>query len=195
MNHPLQVAYFCALAPLSVGTTIFFSWLLLRWDTLMLAGILTIYVGTLLFLVGVVSLSAHWFRMRQNGSANRQLLTKKSVLVALLLVINWPLAFFYASTAINIETGYCLVIFNNSKTPVEVIVSGGGIQVDFGTLAPSTQSSDTFHFDRDGELTIQSTQNGNESSYLVEGYVTPGIGGSKQVIIQSDGKIQTLELD
>ncbi len=195
MNRQLQMACFCALAPLCVGTAIFLSWLAFRWDMLMIAGIVTIYVSIFLFLFGTVCLIAYWFRGTRKDFENQRTSTKKSVLVAVLLLINWPLALFYAAAAIDIETRYDLVVVNDSASAVDVRVSGGGIQVDFGTIRRKSRKREYFHFEQDGELVIQTTQNGTQALNTVETYVTPGLGGSKHVVIEADGQIQLVEVD
>ena len=58
-SFPLRVALFCGICPLLLGVSIFLLWLATGWQWLMLAGIATIFCGTILVALGICSLAAY----------------------------------------------------------------------------------------------------------------------------------------
>jgi hypothetical protein len=117
MNLWHRIALVCGLIPLIIGISVFCSWILTRWDWLMLAGFFTVVIGFLLFLGGLVSLLIASRRARQHGMPYKQ----KNLFIFGLLLLNFPVALamvFYVIHLMNISDVF---IMNNFGKPLNQI--------------------------------------------------------------------------
>ena len=190
MNRWLRFSVICGAAPLTVGVAIFLTWLLTRWDWLMLAGVLTIYSGLVVVAVGTIGVVLFVWKSVRVGHTPRKHVAWQALTVSGFLLLNVPVAAAIVASVIYIETQYVVTVINDSSAEVHsFVVSGGGVTIDIGTIAPGSEVRRAFIIKHDGELKGQGMQGGRPIEGIIEGYVTNGLGGNKLVRIQSDGTL------
>ncbi len=119
MHRSLQVAKICGALPLVAGPLIFAVWLPTRWEWLVPAGILVLYAGVLLFLIGTVALARFAIvAFREQNNRGKQ--TWRSIVsCSVLLLSNFVVAGGIISAVIVIQTSYVVMIQNRSPAPIE----------------------------------------------------------------------------
>jgi hypothetical protein len=173
-----RAAIFCGVMPMAAGTAIFLSWLLVRWDWLMMAGILTIIVGAGVVLTGLVFLGIHALQARRLQPSGRW--GVRTLAVAVLLLANFPLAGAYTWGAVWVVTRYTVTITNGGvRTADRVIVTGPGVSADLGAIAPGASRRASFHFAGDGPLELEARYGPTISRSTILGYVTTHQGGNQ----------------
>ena len=95
LTNPLstqeKLAIACAGVPLTAGTSIYVLWRLTYWTDLEWAGIWTIQIGTLLFLIGgLLLLSDLW--LSKSGQRN----WVRKFVIGILLLANFPVSGFFS---------------------------------------------------------------------------------------------------
>lgn len=191
MDRAYRLALFCGATPLLVGLSIFFLWLFTHWQWLMIAGILTLAAGPVMFVFGLLNL-AHFVGLarREPNLAPRRLRPAMFCSGSLLLA-NLPAAAGILAAVIAIETAYTVTVHNASGRPLEdVQVRGGGCDVFFGSIPPGGMARRSFWIRDDGELAFHAT--GGPVTYSVaniSGYVTNGQGGQRTVTVNPDRSI------
>ena len=177
-SYLIRSALICGLLPLGTGVGIFLLWLVVRWDWLMLAGFGTICVGLLLVLVGAGFLVAA---------------RSRSPAVLGVLLANFPVAGVIVFVAFDIETRFTVTVVNEGPAPLDAfVVSGGGVEHGFGSVAPGQTATLHRLIDHDGELVFHARRDGEEVEGEVEGYVTNGQGGHKRVVFDQAGDFEVL---
>jgi hypothetical protein len=101
-NSWLLAPFVLGAAPLTVGLSIFLFWLVTGWMWLQFAGLLTLYAGFGLVVVGLVWSVIWTLKMIFSGNWSRERLTQM-IFVAVILVINFPVAWGIIWTAIHLE--------------------------------------------------------------------------------------------
>jgi hypothetical protein len=188
MTRWLTASVVLGATPLATGISIFLLWLLVRWDWLMFAGLLTIYGGMLCVGGGLLSLVTYWALARRQGATLN--LTRRVMAVAFLQFLNFPVAFAAGGAAIHIATRYTVEVRNEGSSDVDrVELSGGGVQVVFETIPGGGSREEGFHFTQDGSLEFVLLHEGQEHRGVVEGYVTNGGGGHRTLVVHQDGEV------
>jgi len=188
-NKIYQFTLGCGGFPLCAGLLVFCTWLATRWQWLETAGLFVLFGGVVWFVIGVVALIIFIIQSR-NSAMSRWKLWCSVVLSGSLLLLNFPAAFAIANAVIEIKTTYYLVIQNNSPTTVSgARVYGGGRDLQLQPIAPGSNFKTKMLFIRDGSLMLNIKSGGLETTNLVEGYVTKGIGGKTIVTLRPDGQI------
>ncbi len=188
MPRLLKSAIVFGAVPLLVGTLIYGTWLLTRWHWLGTAGLLTLPLGLAAFLAGTIALTWHLWREWRVGRTTRSPLWLQAALVGGLLLINFPAAVFYMLSAINITTRYTVRVHNDSDRPIEsLVVTGPGVRVELGPIAPGQQAQRHVHFRGDGTLDFSARQQEILFSGQLEGYVTGGLGGNRTIRVKQRG--------
>ncbi len=190
MIRSYRVAMICGVTPLVVGTSIFALWLVTRWDWLVLAGVYTIYGGTIIFLCGSVALARfYWLAARQSGFP-RRVLWRSTLGCGALLLSNLVVAGGITICAVSLLTRYTVTVHNASQGSLGgVRISGGGCDEDLGTVLPGGTVRPSFRFHQDGRLEFRSGSGATVSAKTIDDYVTRNMGGHASVTIHSDGTI------
>jgi hypothetical protein len=153
MKSSYRIALFCGGFPLITGISIFALWCLLRWDVLMLCGMVNILVGLILFLTGTVFL----LRFLSDGCESK-LIKERRVIIELvvvgsLLLANFPVAVVLVVAADRVRSRYVVTIVNESNQRIDDLhVTGGGIDANFGSVFPATSKKRGFNIKHDDEL-------------------------------------------
>jgi len=131
----LKLAFLCGALPLVTGTLGFLTWLVTRWDWLMLAGLVTIFLGLVWFVMGAICLSIHLHRSDQLASPEHRRQNCLALITVCLLLINFPAAYYYTAWASDISTRYTLIVVNESGQHIESVrVSAPGIVRELGPV-------------------------------------------------------------
>lgn len=171
-----------------VGTLIYATWRVTRWHWLETAGLFTIPIGFAAFIVGAVALWRHLWRESRVQCTTSRPLWLQGVLVGGLLLANFPAAAFFTLSAIDVSTRYTVRVLNDSDRPIEsLVVTGPGIRVELGPIAPGQRTRQHIHFRGDGALDFSARQQELQFSGQLEGYVTSGLGGYKSIRIKQKG--------
>lgn len=195
MKTPLRVAWIAMAAPLLVGTAIFIMWLIFRLnvfigDVLMDAGVVTIFAGLISVTIGLIGLAVYlWHNWRSPEVSRLRLLWQTTSLIALFLA-NFVAAGSYIFAAAEIETRYHLSITNGSDEPLRnVRVGVWKFSVDFGDIPAGETRRKSFGIGGEGELILTATQGEQQIEAVVDGYVTPNLGGDVKVTVNSSGEV------
>ena len=187
-RDPYPWVLLCAAGPLVTGVGIFITWLALRWDGLMTAGLITILAGMLSVLFGTALLKGYvWMNRAEDGRLPKPH-RKRVAVAAALLLLNFPAAFLCASTALRIYTTYYVTVSNQTATTVNnFAVYVDGRPNELGPISPGRSAEFSFVPRSDGQVTYTMTSAGQQSAGMVIGYVTPGFGSSHTVRITPTG--------
>lgn len=190
MSRSLKLAWLCGIAPLVTGIVIFLVWLLTGWEWLMRAGIITLYAGLAAFVIGVVALVWYcWLALRDANRSRLRIFLAASVCAGVLLG-NFPVAGgIVLAVAFKLST-YTVVIVNDSPHPlVNARLIGGGVEMALGEIPPGSSVERSMRFQRDDQLTLFTTFNGEYRKVEVAGYVTNNSGGDVRVVFDEHGKV------
>lgn len=191
MPRLLKFAALLGASPLLVGSLIYGVWRVTRWHWLETAGLLTILLGSGAFVAGVIALVWHVLREGKDGRTARSRLWPEGVLVGGLLLANFPAAFFFILSAIDVSTRYTLRVHNDSDRPIEsLVVTGPGVRLEFGPIAPGRDLRWLLHFAGEGPLDFSARQSGFQFGGQLEGYVTTGSGGKKSIRVRRGGAVE-----
>jgi len=188
-----RAALVCGAAPLLTGISIFLLWLVTRWDSLMLAGLHTIYAGLAAFAVGCIALTIYLWRAFRSPDADQRRVRNATLACGGLLLVNFPVAFGIVAAVIDIESRYTVVIHNDSGQPLEdVRVFGGGCDKSLGSIAPGDTVRRRLRFDTDGELRLHATIGTTDIDEVIDGYITRDIGGRPTVTVEPGGAVSVV---
>ncbi|MBL4883484.1 MAG: hypothetical protein JKY95_02975 [Planctomycetaceae bacterium] len=185
MKWPQKTAVVCGAVPLICGISIFLLWLLTRWEWLMGAGLITLGVGIVLFLIGILSLFVYWTsgdRDKRNNTMAR--------FCAGLLLINFPVAGLIVVAFVSVINCYTVVVHNDSPEVIRNInISGGGCEALIDSIPPNGSARRSFWIQYDGEIVFQASSKSHVYREVVDDYVTNGMGGRTEVTVEPDGTI------
>ncbi len=188
MPRLLKSAIILGAAPLLVGTLIYCTWRLVRWDWLETAGLLTLVLGFVAFVAGTIALIGHlWLESRAKRTPGSPLWLR-GALVGCLLLANFPAALFFGSSAQIIKNPYIVRVFNDSDQPVEsLVVTGPGVRIELGPVAPGSHVEKYFYPRGEGSLELSARQMGVQIDGQVDSYVTTGAGADINIRIKPSG--------
>ncbi len=183
-----QTAVTCGFLPLVCGAAILGAWLVTQWDWLMYAGISTVGGGLVLFTAGSVCLIIHACQalVKRRGAILREFV--KVSLCALLLLVNFPAAYFCMGTAARIQQQYTVIATNDSSVRVErFLVSGPGVKVDLGPIKPGHTVKRHLDFRGAGPLSCSAVHEGISSVAELEERVDNNFRSFKRIQIAQNG--------
>lgn len=116
------------------------------------------------------------------------------VLVGLLLVSNFPAAFYFVTAAEAVKNRYRLVVVSESDQSIEsFLIIHSNQRLEAGPISPGSQTVATVPVISEGAITFTARQGKHHLAGEVEGYVTHGMGGSKTIRIKSDRQVEISE--
>ncbi|WZO98853.1 hypothetical protein EP7_000444 [Isosphaeraceae bacterium EP7] len=196
MNRAYRVALFCGALPLLVGVAIFLLWIVTRWPLLLgPLGILALLGGVAMFPVVAIALARSCWQDFSNPDVPRRRLWLSTLGAGGLLLSNVLVVGVLFVGVIAVHTVYSVVISNASRHRLdEVHVSGGGCEIEFGSISPGNSVRRTFWIQHDGTLILRAARGGAVSAKTISGYVTHNQGGHTLVTVNPDGSF-TVEGD
>lgn len=87
-----RISLVCGLVPLATGASVYVLWIWTRWDWLRIAGLLTLLIGSGMFLWGLVATLLFAVDALREGRSGRTVIFLKSVLALAILASNFPAA-------------------------------------------------------------------------------------------------------
>jgi hypothetical protein len=115
----------------------------------------------------------------------------QGLLIGGLLFVNFPAAAFILLSVIDISTRYTVRVYNESDQPIEsLIVTGPGVHLEFGPIAPGRHTRRHVRFHGDGTLDFSVRQRDLRFGGRLEEYVTGGWGGYKTIRIRQGGEYE-----
>lgn len=169
----LRFLRFCRLLPACGGGAILLLWMLFDRDFLIIAGLGTMALGAGLLVLGTAG--ALFALLRRNCPREDRRPLVKSLL---LLFTNLPLGAACFAAAFIWAQLFLVLLVNGSPLPLEECrIEGGGVRIELGTLPPGGWKIRGFFIERDGGLSLFCREEGQEREFLLQGYVTNGMGG------------------
>ena len=182
-----RIALACGLLPLLVGTLIYAIFVGTENLLMMTFGLLNIYAGMALFVVGLVCTALYFFGERSRGVGQPKLGVRTTLLLAVLL-INFPVAGALAYSALDIATTYHVEVRNESDEPLtNLVLSAPSVELSSSALPPGGEFEADLRFGGDGALMLRYELAGEPREEVIEGYVTGGWGGDALVVRRADG--------
>lgn len=86
------LAWVCGIFPLSFGLLVFLLWLPTHWQWLQWAGIMALYGGVLISLLGAIALLIHVWQTHRLPIENRHRFWRNNAACAALIVLNYAAA-------------------------------------------------------------------------------------------------------
>jgi hypothetical protein len=162
---------------------------------LMYAGLITIFAGLGSVVVALVCQGIYLWRNWYSVEVTRRRLAWQTAALVALVVMNFVFAAGFSVAAIQIETCYNLSVINEGSEPLSHVRVGVG---EFGVVFEDIPAGETrkkgFWIDRDGELVLTATRNGQPIKAVVDGYVTNSWGGNMKVTIDPSGEVTVEDL-
>lgn len=194
MTKLLRIATLLGATPLALGTLTYCAWRVTRWEPLMFEGMLLLVVGPISVVAGALVLVVDVRRTWRDGSAPERGRRVRRLLVAALLLANFPAAAFYTFSAIDVYARYTVRVRNQSDRIVEsFVVTGPGTSVEIGPIASGERAEAHLHFRGDGTLRFAARQQDRDFTGEIDGYVTTNIGGDKTITIGPHGSVDMRE--
>jgi hypothetical protein len=194
MSRSLYAAYLCGATPLLIGSLIYTTWRLTRWPWLETAGLIMIAVGTISVMVGAGFLFRCTWKGFRAARIHRAKIQLHAFLAGGMLLLNVPVATIFAVSAIHIMTCYVMRVSNESGSAIEsFVVTGPGIRVDLGPIAPGQSTEYQMTFSGDGSLDFIARQQQSVWGGVMEGYVTGGLGGDTTIRIMPNSQFQIIK--
>jgi len=161
----ITLSYISALLPLLFGTLIFLGWYLTRSLIFWLLGIYTIIIGTILVLLGFVTLLIHSLRNKKSFLKQR--------LVIIMLLLNFPLATIYMFIVLIVETRIELEIVNQTQRTLDSIVIQGPVdKITLEPIASGQQVKTYFYPEGEGLLEIFISSDDQKTEGIISRYIT-----------------------
>lgn len=187
MNRLLKCSIALGASPLIIGTLIYCAWRLTRWDWLEMMGIMTILIGIIAFLGGAVCLILHLKREARSTRSSPM----NALLVGGLLIANFPVAIFYAHSAIDISTRFTVRVYNDSNYSIDsFIILGPGVETEIGPIPSGHKAIQHNHITTDGSLSFTARQQEVSFNGELESYVSINHEGDMTVRISKKGSCQ-----
>jgi hypothetical protein len=172
MPRLIKIAIGCGAIPLMAGTAIYFTWRLTQLDLMMLLGMLNIFVGLALFVVGIGCLI---YQKHRELCAGRSVAKRRNAVVAALLLANFPAAAVYGVSAIDVMSRFTVRIVNNSGDTISSVeIQGNGFKDEVGPMRAGDHAR--FHIRNFGEGGVEfiARQQNRVTQGELSGYATGG---------------------
>lgn len=175
MPRLIKIAIACGAIPLIAGTAIYFTWRVTRWESLELFGLLNIFVGLALFVVGVGCLLRQTLQGESSKEQQPHSARLQSSVVACLLLVNFPAALVYGISAIDVMSRTTIRIVNESGREFDAIsFQGAGVDKRVGPMSPRDYERIYVRASCEGGIEFVASQGGREIKGELIGYVAGG---------------------
>jgi hypothetical protein len=171
----IKIEIACGAIPLVAGTAIYVTWRVTRWESLMALGLLNILVGLAMFAVGVGCLLCQ--SMREEASSGPQPIDAglRNLLVACLLLVNFPVAFVYVLSADDVMSRVTIRIVNESGNKIDAIaIEGIGVDKHVDPVQAGGYDRVYLRHVGEGGVSFTARHGGQEINGELIGYVVGG---------------------
>jgi len=185
----IAISYLCALLPLFFGTLVFLGWYVTQQSIFWLFGIYTIIIGSILVLLGFVTLIIQAFRYQKSFWKQR--------LAIIMLLLNFPVAILYMFLVVVVETRIELEIINQSQRTLDSIVIQDPVaKITLAPIAPGQSVKTYFCPEGEGLLEIFVSSDTQKTEAIISGYITtfPRNKHDSQIIINPNLEITIINL-
>lgn len=187
----LKLATILGATPLVLGTLIFLTWLLTRWEALEFAGLLTIFCGLIAFVAGSLALVSHLWRERRIEKTTRGPLSLQALLAGGLLLSNFPAAALIVHSADRVKSRHIVTVQNDSDEMIEsFILTGPDVSRELGPIDSRKASQTSFNLEREGALEFTACQHNKPFHGQVNGYVGADFGSTNSVRVLPGGQFE-----
>lgn len=172
-----------------IGITIFFFWVAFRSDWLVLAGMINIYAGLVLFLIGVISLTVYFNKTRNIDSQNH---IRNSFISLAILLSNFPVAALIIGEVNRIESTSVVIIENRSNIAISnftLTEDSHNTKYKLKAIAPNQTGKIEFSAYSDCSVSYSFELNGKLFKGVAFGYLTNGMGGQSTIIVTEDNNV------
>ncbi len=191
MNKWYRISLICGLTPLCIGTLIFFCWRSTRLHWLMTAGVITIYAGLAIFIIGIICLAVYFFQARKTAVKEYK---KKSIIALTILLANFPVVAVIISIVFYLISLSSVQFENQSSTKTgEILLSEKGHVYKIGSLLPNETLEKKIQFQSEGSVRYSFTRNKIKYEGIMFGYITGGHGSSATLKITKSGEVKINE--
>ncbi len=153
----------------------------------MVAGVINIYSGLVLFVIGLICLAIYFLSERK---INRRLALKKAGISLAILIVNFPVAtaaLFGASYLLSMST---LLVKNETGFTIRDLTLIERDKVyEFPVIEPNEHISKNYNFKYEGAVMYKLSLNEVTHDGIVFGYVTSNSGGKAEMLISGEGAI------
>ncbi len=191
MNQFHKIALWCGLTPLAIGTVVYISWFILRYEWLMLAGMFTLFSGFALFGAGIICISIYFYKAKANSLPGYK---RKSIITTAILLVNLPVAAVMLVLAYHEISSSNITIANVSKYTIKNLYLTDGLRRYYIDNIPAQDSrSRSILFEIEGEILYNYSINGKYHTGIIIGYVTSGMGATVVMTITESGSAEVHE--
>jgi hypothetical protein len=184
----------CGAIPLAVGSIIYWTWLHTRSDELPPLGLLTVLLGIVFFFVGTVFLVLYLVNESRNPKTARNDLVERAVVAGALLLANFPVAAYYAVSAVQHMMDAVVQIENDSGTRLDsFVIRGPGVSVEIGPIRAGGTKQEYLRFRGSGSLDFTARQKELEFEGQLSETVFGGTTGTVTVVVKPDGKFEAID--
>ncbi len=187
-----RAALICWLAPLvvGVGTLAAYAWTF--WEWLPILGLITLGVGTILFVVGIGCIIAFCDNIRRCEPAIHKAWFPRAARAAILLVSSVFVAPTCAIVGLSLTNYFPVTLVNQTSAPImDITIDATGGIAELKRLEPGEKRRLLVLPKGEGEVTFTAMQNGGPVTGLAAGYVSSGMGGRSQVTFTNSGPVIT----
>ena len=181
MNPWYKRSLACGVTPLVLGISIFIGWYFTHASWLEVAGIINIFFGLILFLLGIIFVGIYLFKTRQY---------KRSLVPLLILLLNFPVATTIISKVEYIKSTCTLKIVNQSPYAItKFYLTERDYRHPVMDTPARSISRQEFHFKYEGTVYYTMQINGKTHQGNMFGYVTSGMSSVATLRLSESGEL------
>lgn len=190
----LNLAAAFGLLPLVTGITIYLLMRFTSWFFLAVAGICVLWFGLFMVPIGLFSIVFYMFGMGDSHGHSRLQRRLRTLLVAGVLLLNFPAAWFCVTSLLDEMARYTVTVFNNSNQDIQQITIDYPHQhLELGPLLRNAQRTVDFKIEGDGNISLSAWYGSSRVDLDVEGYITNGSSRARIVILKPSGLIEIMD--
>lgn len=189
MRNWYRASLYCALIPFFIGLAIYIAWYLSRAGWLELAGVYNIWLGLLLFGLGLGCLVVYVVKARRSGAPRYW---KRAGVALMLLLVNFPFTMILLSSVFYQMGTSTLIIDNQTSSVISQLSLTQREKVySLDDVAPNSRLKEDFHFPYEGSVDYAFELDGVRQSGIAFGYVTFWLGSAVEMKVLAPGIIST----
>ncbi len=191
LQRSLQIATVCGAVPITAGILTYLTWVLLEWQPIATAAFYVAFLGSLMFVMGVVAFVGALVVARKLRVTDHPAFRKSAATAFTLLSINIPTGIVLTVAGHESYTAYRLILENQSgHSYPDATLLAGDREIAI-PLKPGETVKKKLKDVKGASLSLRLAR--DSQPVLVEGYVTPGLPTAR-VIVNPDGTLSTPDI-